>query len=118
LRQLRQWVTICVRHDCNAPGNRRLGYARFSTFGRTFDAQLEQLHGTGCARILPRGDERHGDRREPPKMLAALDPGDVVKMIQSWASRAVPSTCFVAGRLVFSQDEETGRLASLTGSDF
>lgn len=46
----------------------------------------------------------HGDRREPPKMLAALDPGDVVKMTQSWASRPVPSISLVAGRLVFSQD--------------
>jgi len=53
------------------PQNRRLGYARVSTYGQTLDTQLEQLRGekvTGA----------HSDRRELLKMLAALAPGDVV----------------------------------------
>jgi len=30
------------------PLSRRLGYARLSTYGQTFDAQLEQLRKEGC----------------------------------------------------------------------
>jgi DNA invertase Pin-like site-specific DNA recombinase len=33
------------------PETRRLGYARVSTYGQTLDAQVEQLHAEGCARI-------------------------------------------------------------------
>jgi hypothetical protein len=33
------------------PENRRLGYARVSTYGQTLDAHVEQLHAEGCARI-------------------------------------------------------------------
>ena len=33
------------------PQNRRLSYARVSTYGQTLDAQLEQLRGAGCGKI-------------------------------------------------------------------
>jgi DNA invertase Pin-like site-specific DNA recombinase len=50
--------------------NRRLGYARVSTYGQTLDTQLEIYREkvTGA----------HSDRRELLKMLKGLAPGDVV----------------------------------------
>ena len=59
--------------------NRRLGYARVSTYGQTLDAQLEQLRGAGCSKIYrEKVTGAHSDRRELLKMLYALAPGDVV----------------------------------------
>jgi DNA invertase Pin-like site-specific DNA recombinase len=61
------------------PQNRRLGYARVSTYGQTLDARLEQLRGAGCSKIY--GEKvtgAHNDRHELLEMLNHLAPGDVV----------------------------------------
>src|SRR6201982_3560896 len=61
------------------PQNRRLGYARLSTYGQTLDSQLEQVRGVGCNKIYrEKVTGAHNDRRELLKMLKALAPGDVV----------------------------------------
>src|SRR5438477_720434 len=63
----------------NQPQNRRLGYARVSTYGQTLDSQLEQLRGIGCTKIYrEKVTGAHNDRRELLKMLKHLAPGDVV----------------------------------------
>jgi DNA invertase Pin-like site-specific DNA recombinase len=63
------------------PENRRLGYARVSTYGQTLDAQLEQQRAAGCS-IQNIYREKvagaHSDRRELLRMLDRLAPGDVV----------------------------------------
>src|SRR5438067_8650769 len=61
------------------PQNRRLGYARVSTYGQTLNAQLEQLRGAGCTKIFrEKVTGAHSDRRQLLKMLDTLAPGDVV----------------------------------------
>ena len=61
------------------PENRRLGYARVSTYGQTLDAQLEQLRAANCSKIYrEKVTGARADRRELLRMLAALVPGDVV----------------------------------------
>jgi hypothetical protein len=76
------------------PQNRRLGYARVSTYGQTLYAQLEQLRGAGCIKIYrEKVTGAHSDRRELLKLLRGLAPGDVVTVRASTASRAAPSTC-------------------------
>src|SRR6266481_3312208 len=61
------------------PQNRRLGYARVSTYGQTLDAQLEQLRGAGCTKIFrEKVTGAHSDRRQLLKILDTLAPGDVV----------------------------------------
>src|SRR3984893_657448 len=61
------------------PENRRIGYARVSTYGQTLDVQLEQLHDAGCSKIYrEKVTGAHSDRRELLKMLGRLDAGDVV----------------------------------------
>src|SRR5271155_4192348 len=63
----------------NQPQNRRLGYARVSTYGQTLDAQLEQLRGAGCTKIYrEKVTGAQNDRRELLKMLKAVARGDVV----------------------------------------
>jgi len=46
------------------PQNRRLGYARVSTYGQTLDAQLEQLRGAGCTKIFR--EKVDGRAQRPP----------------------------------------------------
>ena len=59
--------------------NRRLGYARVSTYGQALDAQLEQLRPADCSKIYrEKVTGARADRRELLKLLAALAPGDVV----------------------------------------
>jgi DNA invertase Pin-like site-specific DNA recombinase len=61
------------------PQKCRLGYARVSTYGQTFDAQLEQLRAEGCSRIFrEKVTGLQSDRRQLLKMLETLAPGDVV----------------------------------------
>ena len=61
------------------PQNRRLGYARVSTYGQTLDAQLEQLKAEGCAKIYrEKASGAKADRRELLRLLGSLAPGDVV----------------------------------------
>jgi DNA invertase Pin-like site-specific DNA recombinase len=61
------------------PQNRRLGYARVSTYGQTLDTQLEQLRANDCSKIYrEKVTGARADRRELLKLLAALAPGDVV----------------------------------------
>src|SRR5579862_7772537 len=63
----------------NEPQNRRLGYARVSTYGQTLDAQLEQLRAAGCAKIFrEKVTGARADRRELLRLLKDLAPGDVV----------------------------------------
>jgi DNA invertase Pin-like site-specific DNA recombinase len=61
------------------PKNRRLGYARVSTYGQTLDAQLAQLKAAKCAPIFrEKVTGARADRRELLRMLKAIRPGDVV----------------------------------------
>src|SRR5271166_5113250 len=63
----------------NEPPNRRLGYARVSTYGQTLDAQLDQLRKAGCTKIYrEKVTGARADRRELLKLLKAVAPGDVV----------------------------------------
>ncbi len=62
-----------------APEIRRLGYARVSTYGQTLDAQLDQLHAEGCAKIYrEKASGAQADRRQLQRMLKAVAAGDVV----------------------------------------
>jgi len=59
------------------PQNRRLGYARVSTYA--LDAQLEQLRADGCAKMYrEKASGAQADRRELLRMLKDITPGDVV----------------------------------------
>ena len=69
-----------MKTKAQPPENRRLGYARVSTYGQTLDSQLEQLRAAGCTAKIYREKVTgaHNDRRELLKMLKALAAGDVV----------------------------------------
>jgi DNA invertase Pin-like site-specific DNA recombinase len=61
------------------PENRRVGYARVSTYGQTLDVQLDQLRADGCKPIFrEKVTGAKADRRELLKLLKATKPGDVV----------------------------------------
>ena len=61
------------------PQNRRLGYARVSTYGQTLDTQLAQLRKAGCRQIFrEKVTGARADRRQLLKLLKAVAPGDVV----------------------------------------
>ena len=63
----------------NNPRNRRLGYARVSTYGQTLDAQLAQLRAEGCVKVYrEKASGAQADRRELLKLLKDITPGDVV----------------------------------------
>ena len=67
------------------PENRRLGYARVSTYGQTLDSQLEQLRKAGCTSRNIYREKVTGaraDRREVLRMLRRLAPVDVVTVTQ------------------------------------
>jgi DNA invertase Pin-like site-specific DNA recombinase len=55
--------------------NRRLGYARVSTYGQTLDAQPEQLRAEGCAKVYrEKASGARDDRRELLKCSASSSP--------------------------------------------
>jgi DNA invertase Pin-like site-specific DNA recombinase len=57
------------------PQNRRLGYARVSTYGQTLDIQLEQLRGAGCIKIYrEKVTGAHSDRRQLLKCWTTSTP--------------------------------------------
>jgi DNA invertase Pin-like site-specific DNA recombinase len=57
------------------PQNRRLGYARASTYGQTLDAQLDQLRKAGCTKIYrEKLTGARADRRELLKLLRPSPP--------------------------------------------
>ena len=63
------------------PQNRRLGYARISTYGQPLDSQLKQLRAAGCSSRNVYREKVMGarpNRRELLRMLDRLAPGDVV----------------------------------------
>ena len=57
------------------PQNRRVGYARVSTYGQTLDAQLDQLRADGCAKLYhEKASGAQADRRELLKLLKTSFP--------------------------------------------
>jgi DNA invertase Pin-like site-specific DNA recombinase len=61
------------------PQTRLIGYARVSTYGQTLDAQLEQLHAEGCAKVYrEKVTGTRADRRELLKLQKEVAAGDVV----------------------------------------
>jgi len=59
--------------------NRRLGYARVSTYGQTLDTQLEQLRADGCRKVYrEKASGAQADRRELQRLLKAIQPGDLM----------------------------------------
>ena len=77
------------------PQNRRLGYARISTYGQPLDSQLKQLRADGCSSRNIYRENVSGvrpDRRELLRMLDHLAPGDVVTVTRIDRLARAPST--------------------------
>jgi DNA invertase Pin-like site-specific DNA recombinase len=75
--------------------DRRLGYARVSTYGQTLDAQLEQLRADGCAKVYrEKASGAQADRRELLRLLKDITPGDVVTVTR--IDRLVVRLCNIA----------------------
>jgi DNA invertase Pin-like site-specific DNA recombinase len=73
------------------PEKRLMGYARDSTYGQTFDSQLEPLRAAGCTKIYrEKATGARADRRQLLKLLKAVAPGDVVTVAR--IDRLVRST--------------------------
>jgi DNA invertase Pin-like site-specific DNA recombinase len=67
------------------------GYARVSTDGQTFDAQLEALKAAGCETIFrEKAGGARADRAELTKLLSTIEAGDV--LIVSRLDRLARST--------------------------
>ncbi len=74
-----QWVIVTERYARFGHKNRRLGYARVSSYGQTLDAQLEQLKAEGCAKIYrEKASGAQAYRRKLLRMLKEVAAGDVV----------------------------------------
>src|SRR5215470_9697687 len=85
------------------PQDRRIGYARVSTYGQTLDGQLRQLRAAGCTKIYrEKVTGAHSDRRQLLKMLDALDAGDVVTVTR--IDRLARSTFDLSGIVKRSVD--------------
>lgn len=58
---------------------RMVGYARRSTAGQTLEGQIEALRDAGCARVFcDTASGARADRRQLTKLLAHLEPGDLL----------------------------------------
>jgi DNA invertase Pin-like site-specific DNA recombinase len=63
--------------------SRRLGHAHTGIHGQTLDAQLEQMRKVSCAKNYRENVAgEKADRRELPKLLNAVAPGDIVTLTQ------------------------------------
>jgi len=93
--------------------NRRLGYARVSTYGQTLAAQLEQLRGDECSKVYrEKASGAQADRRELQRLLKAIQPGDVVTSpgLTGWPAR--PLTCSLLSRRSPTQGDNSGHWRS------
>jgi DNA invertase Pin-like site-specific DNA recombinase len=61
-----------------ATGSTTYGYARVSTTGQTLETQLQSLAATGITKIYSEKVSGVKQRRELEKLLAKLQPGDLV----------------------------------------
>jgi DNA invertase Pin-like site-specific DNA recombinase len=83
------------------------GYARVSTNGQTLDAQIDQLHAAGCARVFcEKVSGADADRRQLKKLLRALRTGDIVLVTR--LDRLARSTRDLLNFLALLSDRRAG----------